>query len=191
MAVTNCRQNTTATRRDTVRQMSVLSHLSRPPCGSRATRGSFNRNPCHTAHTGTSPSCINTYEVCRTQPHDANMQTHRPVAPGEILSFADLAAAKFKTEISTGDPEPRHDIHGEWYCTNEHCAVREVRIVAKWTDGDRPKMPRFVCPNCSLDLKFHGHLKTVVMVPAENLRHDPTPARFAAAPINRPLNPNT
>jgi hypothetical protein len=85
--------------------------------------------------------------------------------PFDPCTLKELANAKFATELGGDDNAPRHLIHGEWYCENADCAVREVRIHAKWPDGDRPAMPRFVCPQCSLNLKFHGHLTTITLVP--------------------------
>jgi len=90
---------------------------------------------------------------------------YRQAADGEPLTAGQLANAAFRTSLSSDDPSPRHDIHGEWYCENEHCPVREVRVNAKWPEGDRPKMPRFACPSCGLNLKFHGHVKTTTLTP--------------------------
>lgn len=94
------------------------------------------------------------------------MTTYRTLENGELEIFtaAELAGAKFAIERTDNDPAPRHLIFGEWYCQNQHCSVREVQIHAKWPDGDRPAMPRFTCPSCSLNLKFHGFIKETTLL---------------------------
>lgn len=90
-----------------------------------------------------------------------------PQIPFGVFSMQELMECKFFFELWDSDPEPKLLIHGEWYCEGSDCAVREVRINARWPDGDRPKTPRFECPACGGMLKFHGHLAETVLIPVD------------------------
>lgn len=83
-----------------------------------------------------------------------------------FITAAELDSAKFATEPADKLDNPRLP-YGEWYCTNEACVVREVRINAKLLDpGDRlPEQLR--CPACGKRLKFHHWLTVTTLLKVE------------------------
>lgn len=110
-------------------------------------------------------------------------ETREPPEDGfGVVKLGDLIGCLGAKELDDS-PEDSHRrrfiIEGEWYCQNSDCCVREVRITAKWPDGDRPDEPQFECPSCAGTLDFHGHLKTTVLYPVKDSpghQHSRTPA---------------
>ena len=61
------------------------------------------------------------------------------------------------------EPEDKRLPHGEWYCPNPDCVVREVQVTSKLLDmGD--VVPRMRCPGCGSKLKFHHWLHSETLL---------------------------
>lgn len=71
-----------------------------------------------------------------------------------LISMSDLKDAKVSSVILAEPDDPQLP-YGEWYCTNERCVVREVKVYCK-LHGER--MPKLTCPACVQLLKFHHWL---------------------------------
>lgn len=100
------------------------------------------------------------------------MKAHRgfyslPPEGKRIFSCAELVGC-----IGNEFPASTMDKHcpsGEWYCVNEACVVREVRINCKLHGGKLPVV--FECPACRGELKFHHWLDSELLL----LVQEPTP----------------
>ena len=75
----------------------------------------------------------------------------RCYAAAELVDCKDIYTPSAKPQC---DRQPL----GEWYCVNEDCVVREVRVTCKLLHaGDM--VPEMRCPGCGSRLKFHHWLK--------------------------------
>lgn len=84
--------------------------------------------------------------------------------PFELLTFAELLATSFRSHPSNKPTDPRQP-YGEWYCGNANCAVRGVKINAKFVEPD-DKLPKIMhCPACSSVLDFHHWIRIETVKP--------------------------
>jgi hypothetical protein len=92
----------------------------------------------------------------------------KPPRPGfGLMDAVEFMAAIF-AECPSKEPDHPSCHTGEWYCMNQNCVVREVRVLAKYLDGAPPKQPPAMkCPVCSKAMKFHGYLREVELEPCE------------------------
>jgi hypothetical protein len=93
------------------------------------------------------------FDVELGEPH-----VYRRLKKGGCICMARLEGA-----IAEHRPagQPRHPcfFHGEWYCTNSACEVRQVRTSLKFHEGPPKVMPPVLrCPVCASVLKFHHYL---------------------------------
>jgi hypothetical protein len=87
---------------------------------------------------------------------------HRqPKQPLDIVRASELAEA-ICYAVRTLEPEHPEAPEGEWYCSNESCVVREVRVRCKLFGERRPMMK---CPACGQRLTFHHWLGSRLLVP--------------------------
>jgi hypothetical protein len=56
---------------------------------------------------------------------------------------------------------------GKWYCANENCDVRMVRVSLKIVDGSPISRPALCCPACGERMEFHGYLKEIMLLPVK------------------------
>lgn len=75
-----------------------------------------------------------------------------------IFNMAELEGAISHFEPAATPDDPRLP-YAEWYCINEECCVREVRINAKLLDPEDTENREPTCPWCAGRLKFHHYLK--------------------------------
>jgi hypothetical protein len=84
--------------------------------------------------------------------------------PGEFaapLNAMDLADALFR-EVGPEDPENPQAPDALWYCENEDCPVREVRVECKqFYDVNRDVMR---CPACRRGMRFYNWVETETWV---------------------------
>src|SRR5262249_30999383 len=91
----------------------------------------------------------------------------RPPATGpELICAAELDGALFCTVPCGQTPSHWHVHEGEWYCTGERCAVREVLIRAKHFEKPPKRPPSFSCTACGGPLKFHHYVKSIMLLPS-------------------------
>jgi LSD1 subclass zinc finger protein len=83
----------------------------------------------------------------------------------ETTTAEELSSALFAEEAAAA-PEYPYLPEGEWYCPNEDCEVREVRVSMKYLDGPPPASPpKLRCPACRTPLEFHHYLRGITLVP--------------------------
>jgi hypothetical protein len=86
-----------------------------------------------------------------------------PKVGWEFLTASEFAGALFPEEACNA-PEDPDAPEGEWYCHNEDCDVREVRVSLKYLDAPPPRPPEMLCPLCGGPLVFHNYLRTLTLV---------------------------
>jgi hypothetical protein len=89
-------------------------------------------------------------------------QERGPLPEGEIFEVFRLSdVPDFDSYRPSGAPCDPRIPYGEWYCRNEDCNVREVRVALKFTSGSAPALPSLCCPVCAEALAFHHYLVAV------------------------------
>ncbi|HTU19245.1 MAG TPA: hypothetical protein VMG10_14390 [Gemmataceae bacterium] len=89
------------------------------------------------------------------------------------ISSAELMSMIFVTEKAAKPDNPQL-VDAEWYCHNEDCDVREVRVHVKYLDGPAPKQPPpMKCPSCGEPMGFHHYLREVALVPHGKAEESP------------------
>ena len=87
-----------------------------------------------------------------------------------VIGGGELLDAKYCYE-----PAPAPDLHwvphGEWYCRNAECIVREVHIRAKLLDEEDVMPQAFTCPACKEELAFHNWIRGVTLVRDDDTSH--------------------
>jgi hypothetical protein len=88
-------------------------------------------------------------------------------APGTFISSAEFFSMLFAEEVATR-PENDYVRVIEWFCTNEDCVVREVRIRCKYIDAPAPrKLPTMRCPSCGQAMDPRHLLRTIKLIPVK------------------------
>lgn len=91
----------------------------------------------------------------------------KPDALFRTFTMAELSRALFTAGELGGSPANPALPRGEWYCTNETCAIREVEIQAKYRGEPPTAPPTMYCPACGKRLKFHGYRGSgLTLIPA-------------------------
>jgi hypothetical protein len=102
-------------------------------------------------------------------------RVRKPSQEWELINMADLVHWLFTHESSVR-PRQLCYPHGEWYCQNPRCSVREVRIKCKYLDEKPPESPPAMkCPSCSQVLKFHHYLVAVTLEPVDEANRESEP----------------
>lgn len=82
------------------------------------------------------------------------------------VTFAEMAQRVYFTE-PCAEPGSELTPHGEWYCMNPECTVRQVQIRFKLYGESMPK--KLVCPACRKGpLTFHHWLRDRAMAPVKD-----------------------
>jgi hypothetical protein len=83
----------------------------------------------------------------------------------EVITSKELMEGLYP-EVPSARPDSAACPTGEWYCHNEDCVVREVRVSAKYLGGRPPsKPPAMNCPACGERMGFHHYLRSLALVP--------------------------
>jgi hypothetical protein len=98
---------------------------------------------------------------------DTLYRVHRPKDEFDTFTSKEFFSL-IGVDVPVGKPECPYLPEGEWYCQNEECVVREVRVAMKYI-GERPprKPPALKCPLCGMGaLNFHHYFKRVTLEPS-------------------------
>lgn len=87
------------------------------------------------------------------------------VVPPEKSIFTNGEIFRIIGHTFPTDRRDDHLPHGEWYCTNSECVVRQVEIRCKLYGEQMPA--KMKCPACGSVLKFHHWIESESLLPVE------------------------